>query len=191
MPLVLLEPLVVFSMSMPGRSTITPASSVSLYSPAASVTTCVLPVVVLASLSMASAAMPPTLAVVNTVFAGLVVNSTWYCSPTFRLLNRYSPLTPVVVVTVVSPTPLITPSAPPPISVTVWPLMPASPASCWPSPSVSVHSRLPRLASLTRPASQLRSFSPDSSVVTIVMPLLAALTSLSVASPPWSCLAKL
>ncbi len=60
----------------------TPASSVVLFSPAASVTTCVLPVLS-ASLSVVSL---PWLAAVNTVPAG-ALNCTWYCSPTLSPLK--------------------------------------------------------------------------------------------------------
>ena len=68
-------------------------------------------------------------------------------------------------------------------SSTFTPALPTSPPSCTPLALVSSHTRSPRLASLTSPASQLRSFSPETSVVATVWPV-AVSASLSLPSAP-------
>ena len=108
-----------------------------------------------------------------------VTTCTWY-EPGARLQNWYQPL---VAVTVVATT-LVIPHF---FSCRVTLEIPASPASWMPSASASFHTKSPRQAVWYSPRSQVRSFSPATSVVGTVRPV-AAFTSLSTASfAPWSC----
>jgi len=92
-------------------------------------------------------------------------------------------LTVVVLVLVLSPLVASRPSRPPPIKVTLTPAAPASPSSWRPLPLASTHTRSPRLAGASTPASMLVSFSPEASVMTWLLPALSA--SESAASSPW------
>src|SRR5438876_391233 len=70
--------------------------------------------------------------------------------PGGRLVTVQIPLAPVVVVNGTS-SPLVTPSGPSHTTVTVAPTMPGSPGSWKPSPSMSRHTQLPRVAGSNSP----------------------------------------